>query len=191
MSSENIGDGTQSTQLIRKADQEPRKDQHHSTIDPAAAVDSEDTLGKSILDDLDKDALPGSRKRSIWDGWNGSFVMVFGVCLPLMTILLGCASCPKRLTLVALNHPIETIAELFLLIAVPVINYRVWSALCEDTVRFSPFPRARATYLGLALGTSLVTCAISVAGLIIGSRWLTSELGTTFDTGFFLIASLS
>lgn len=56
-------------------------------------------------------------KRRIWQGWEGLAITTFGIALPSLVLAMSAMSMPKRMTLVMLNHPLETIAELLLLIS--------------------------------------------------------------------------
>lgn len=95
-------------------------------------------------------------------------------------------SIPKRLTLVLLNHPLETIIELSLIVAVPLANYLIWSAISRNTFRFNLW---KGLALGGAIGTSLLTAAICIAA-VFGGQQLQGEIGTAFATGFTWIALL-
>ena len=190
MSIENIENKMPPTPVAGEAELGNPKRPPFPGIDSTRPPGSVECIDHSVLDDLDKDTLPGSRKRPVWEGWNGTFVMLFGVLLPVLTIAIYFISCPKRIALVTINHPLETLAELLLVIAVPVINYRVWSALRDDTLRFAPFSRTRPIYLGLAFGSSLIT-SVCFARMIFGCNEFADQLGTDFDAGYLTIAVLS
>jgi hypothetical protein len=152
---------------------------------------NQDAADQSLLNDWDREAIPKPCERPLWQGLDGLSVMLFGVVIPLSLIVLSSAVCPKGLTMVLLNHPVETIAEAILLFAIPAINYRVWSSICKDTLRFSSFSRILLTRLGIALGASSIVSAVCVAALIFGCKQPESQDITGFDLGFFLIAIMS
>ncbi len=62
--------------------------------------------------------------------------MSLGVLLP--GVLLGAAAvaCCDRITIMILQHPLETLTELALALMVPVANYVVWKSLSRDDRRF-------------------------------------------------------
>lgn len=166
------------------------------TVSAAEAADrpeveplkSKEADTSTLLDDWDSDLIKQPAKRKLWQGWDGLTVMTFGVMVPFLMILFGFASCPKRLTLVAINHPVETIAEILMLLAVPAINFRVWSSLCKNSIALS---LRHSFVLGIAAGTSLMVALACLAGVIVGSRELESHIGTGFNTGFCFLVALS
>jgi hypothetical protein len=130
-------------------------------------------------------AIPKPKK--VWHGIDGLGITVFGVLVPALMIVISCISMPKRLTLVLLNHPIETIIEMLLIMAIPLVNYLVWASFCKDKMRVS---RWTPILLGVAIGTCVLIAGVSAAGLIIGYKQL-AEIGTEFTTGFSWMAMLS
>ncbi len=134
---------------------------------------------ENITNQIDGSATP--KRRRLWQGIDGLAVMVFGVLLPSLLAVLGCASAPKRMTLVLLNHPLETIAELILLFGIPAVNYMAWSSLCRNNMRFTP---VRGMALGATFCASAALGAICIAAEFCGSSQLACDLGTNFSTGF-------
>jgi hypothetical protein len=135
----------------------------------------------------DDDIVPVTKKVSLWQGWQGLAVMFFGVWVPAALVALGSISIPKRLTLVLLNHPLETAIELLLVLGIPIVNYVTWSALCKNDLRFSI---RRGIALGSAIATAtLVACTCSAA-LFWGCKDLQAEISTNFATGFCFLAIL-
>ena len=63
--------------------------------------------------------------------------MLFGVVLPALITSFGAMSAPKRISLLVLNHPVETICEIVLIASIPLINYLLWNSLCKNNRRFS------------------------------------------------------
>jgi hypothetical protein len=136
---------------------------------------------KSTMEDWERESISEPRQQGQWQGLSGISVMLFGVVLPSVLLVMGCASIPKRITLVLLNHPIETLVEMGLLFSIPVVNYVVWSAICKNNIRFS---RLRDAALGMVTCASGIVSIICAAGLALGSHELFAEVGTAFSTGF-------
>ncbi len=137
----------------------------------------------------DDEAIPPPpERRKLWQGIDGIGVMTFGVALPLIMTALCIASCPKRATLVILNHPVETLLEIFLLLTIPFMNFRVWSALCRNDARFS---LSRGLLLGMSIAASLIISCLSFAAIPAGYAELQAAIGTDFTTGFFIIGALA
>ncbi|CAN5513601.1 hypothetical protein BH10CYA1_BH10CYA1_53270 [soil metagenome] len=149
----------------------------------ASADDSVDSWGDPIQQE------PKQKRFKVWQGLDGIAVMMFGVIIPAFILAAGCASVPKRLTLVLLDHPVETIAELLLLALIPLTNYVMWSALRKDDVRLS---LKRGIALGSSMITSLAVCGVSMAALSCGNQtMLQTEIGTSFDAGFTWLAVMA
>lgn len=148
------------------------------TTDESAEADPYDPVTGDWVD------LSVPAKKTLWSGWDGISIMLAGVCLPALVIGMSIISIPKRLTLVLLNHPIETIVELLLIVGIPLANFLVWSALRKNKYRHSVI---RGVTLGSAIGTSLITIAICIAAVFAGHQ-LESEIGSGFSAGFVCIA---
>lgn len=147
-----------------------------------------ETAGNAEHADAWTDDLLVPKPKGVFHGLEGIAVMMFGVAIPSL-MAVGCAlSAPKRLTLVVLNHPVETIAELVLIAAVPFTIFFTWKSICRNNVTYSPF---RGTALGAAIGTSLFIAGVCLAALFNGCHLLESEVGTSFTTGFSWITFLS
>lgn len=129
-----------------------------------------------------------SDKELMWKKLEGFTVMMFGVAFPFLCMLWTCLACPKRMTLVILNHPVETLLELTLILLVPIVNWRVWNALSKGYIRYS---FARGAIMGATIGTSLIVSGISFAGLLYATKDLQEAIGTDFTTGFSIISLLA
>lgn len=138
------------------------------------------------LDDWASEFMAGPQNKGLWQGLDGRAVMTFGVALPGFLIALCASSMAKRLTLVLISHPVETLVELALVCCIPIMNYLVWSSICQSNVRFS---RTRDIALGATIGASLIVCIVCAAGLFVASRGLVTEIGTEFATGFAFISA--
>lgn len=132
---------------------------------------------------------PKPKRFKVWQGLDGIAVMMFGVVIPATILAASCASVPKRLTLVLLDHPVETIVELLLLALVPLTNYAMWSALRKDDVRLT---LKRGIALGSSMITSLAVSGISMAALCNSNQtMLETEIGTSFDAGFIWLSVMA
>lgn len=119
--------------------------------------------------------------------FNDLCVLSMGVLVPVSILLLGSAFAAKRLTLVLLNHPLETVVQLLFAVLIPLANFRMWKLLKRQDYRFSPL---RGLFSGAAIGSALMICSVSTAAMIAGSDVMESEIGTTFGTGFTFLSSL-
>jgi hypothetical protein len=134
-------------------------------------------------------SMPAKATSSI--GLGGFTTLAFSVILPALTLIFGLIL-PKRVILVLLNHPLETLAEIILLLSIPLINYFVWSALAKSSVRY---PKSASIGLGISIGTSLIVSTICGAGLFFGCQ--NGQAGAVFDMGFtsigfmYLLAALA
>lgn len=145
--------------------------------------------GNSCYDEWDddiKDLNPQSRNP--WSGLSGVAVMSFGVVAPLLITTLMVLTCPKRITLLLLNHPLETILELFIWMIIPYANYRVWSAICRNDTRFS---LTRGILLGISIFAGLLVGTLSMLVIPFSSEYLANNASTDFLTGFFVLGALA
>ncbi|HEY9731940.1 MAG TPA: hypothetical protein V6C89_08510 [Drouetiella sp.] len=132
---------------------------------------------------------PKPKRFKVWQGLDGIAVMMFGVVIPATILAASCASVPKRLTLVLLDHPVETIVELLLLALIPLTNYAMWSAFRKDDVRLT---LKRGIALGSSMITSLAVSGISMAALCNSNQtMLETEIGTSFDAGFIWLSVIA
>lgn len=127
-------------------------------------------------------------KRRIWQGWEGLAITIFGIALPALVTGMSFMSMPKRLTLVILNHPLETIAELLLLISIPVANYTIWSAICNNDLRYS---LKRGISMGAAVMSALVMAGVCIAGVFADNSSLVNDIGDSFSVGFVGLAIIA
>lgn len=154
--------------------------------DPNAAATGDASGGAHTEDWIEELAIP--KPKRIWSGANGLLFTVFGIIAPALMIFSTCASMPKRITLVMLNHPLETAVELLLVLAIPLANLFAWSQLCKNNVKF---PRSASFLLGSGIASCLTIAAICTTALFVGTEQLSSEIGTDFSAGFAWIALLS
>jgi hypothetical protein len=134
-------------------------------------------------DDL---GLPKNRK--LWQGLEGKAVMILGVVVPIIMLGAGCMSAPKRITLLLLNHPLETSIELLLMASIPFSILLIWSSLCKNNISYT---LSRGIALGASIGSALTVAAVCLAALFHGSNELQDSIGTDFTTGFCWLAFLA
>jgi len=115
-------------------------------------------------------------------------IVTLGVVIPLGMLLTGCAFAAKRLTLVLLNHPLETCIQILFALLIPLANFRMWRSLKREDHRFSAL---RGVLAGSAVGAALTICAVCTAALIVGCDTLQSRIGTTFETGFSALSAFT
>lgn len=115
-------------------------------------------------------------------------VTIFGIAIPTLMFLAACMSMPKRVSLVLINHPLETLAEILLIAALPIMNYVVWSALCKNKFKYS---KAASAGLGAATMGMVVVAGVCIAGMLAGGEQMMSGSGTDFSVGFAWLAFLA
>ncbi len=157
------------------------KDTADSTADNTA-YDADDFANDEFTDKKPKI----TRLRINWKwvppfSFNDLCVVSLGILIPLCMLFVGSGFAAKRLTLVLLNHPIETAVQLGLAVLIPLANYRMWRSLKRQDHRFSLI---RGLLSGAAIGTAMTIAAVFTAATICGSDTLQSRIGTTFETGF-------
>lgn len=169
--------------------QEPKKGVLNSYISKVAAA------ANVIQEEIETPKADGIKSffanhpyAKLWSSISGKAVMTFGVVVPALMLTLFTAFCAKRLTLVLLNHPLETVAELLLLLSIPFFNFRLWRAICTGKMKAS---LKRGLACGIAMSSSILVTVVGVASLFAGSSELSDTIGTGFSTGFMLIAMLA
>lgn len=138
--------------------------------------------------EINSEIPPIPKPKRIWHGLDGKAVTVFGIAAPSVMIAFTAAAIPKRITLMLLNHPVETGIELALLALVPYANYLVWSSITNQRVKF---PRAGAFALGLAIASSLITAAVCIAAMFVAREQFAEAIGTDFTLGFAWMAGFA
>ncbi|HEY9733563.1 MAG TPA: hypothetical protein V6C89_16710 [Drouetiella sp.] len=151
-----------------------------------ASDNESDVKAQSTADGWHDLSVPA--KRRIWQGWEGLAITTFGIALPTLVLGMSAMSMPKRMTLVMLNHPFETVAELLLLISVPIANYILWNAICNNHLRYS---LKRGISMGAALMSCLIAAAVCIAGLFADNSSLIDDTGDSFSAGFIGLAMIS
>jgi len=111
----------------------------------------------------EEELSPKLTLQRLFEGWDGTFVMGSGVLLPLILLSAFSVFCVQRLTLVFLNHPIETLVEYLLAALTPLITFMVWSSLRKNMISYSV---ARGIAMGVAVGSSATISAVSMWGAL-------------------------
>lgn len=146
-----------------------------SDLRPPKCLEPQGKLSDPLVDGDWHEELNLPRARSVFQGIDGIAVTLLGVVFPAALMVLFALVTTKRFTLVLLNHPLETLAEIILLMSIPVLNWLVWSALCKGK---SIFSRKVVTALGVAGGASICVSVISAAGLIAAAN---QQTGAAFE----------
>ncbi|HEY9776731.1 MAG TPA: hypothetical protein V6C81_23410 [Planktothrix sp.] len=158
-----------------------KKDETHQEDVNDSEQSKADSLGEKGGAEHEDDFVKAPKKKHLFSGIDGIAIMVLGVILPGLMLVTTAFSCPKRLTLVILNHPLESLGQLLLLLSIPVVNFSIWRALRKNDIRFNI---VRGLSLGAASATSLLVSGICVAALFFGRQDLQSEIGSSFSDGF-------
>jgi hypothetical protein len=133
--------------------------------DPTEDVQTTPQLNRSNArsddrnDHWSEDVAQGPNFSSLVSGWDGKFVMVFGVLIPALIFLGFTVTCIHRLILVVFAHPLETLAELVLVAEIPTAIFFTWRDLRQN---ISSYSLLRGIRLGTAIGASLVVAGISL-----------------------------
>ncbi len=169
---------------------------HESPCDlPSEDADSPDDASCSEgPDDPESDSESAKkktkklRKFNVKFGLQGLAVGLLGIMSPAFLLAATMLSTPKRITLVTLHHPVETILEFLLVIAIPIVNYLVWSAICKNRFNLS---RWLIMALGSCVGTGVLVAGICFAGLFGSHEDLVDAIGSDFTMGFAWLGALS
>jgi hypothetical protein len=155
------------------------------TSENADPLKSQEQSGNSSsdkpADESWSEALSEPKKRGIWRGLDGIAVMAFGVTIPLLMMTLCWMSAPKRFTLVLLNHPIESMIEIILLVGIPMTILLIWKSLCKNDASFSI---VRGLTLGGSIASAFLAALVCAGALFFSSTQLSSRIGTEFSSGF-------
>jgi hypothetical protein len=154
----------------------------------STASSNADRKKKKKEEEWDEELL-GPKPRRPWSGADGIAVLLFGVCLPFWLLFCCLSSIPHRLSLVILNHPVETLTELALVILIPTINAVAWAALCKHKVKFC---RLASLLLGAAAATGLVVAGASIAVMFAAaSPFSTASNDTEYFSGMAWLAAFA
>ncbi len=115
-------------------------------------------------------------------------VIVAGIGAPVLLIAAYGTACAERIVRLILKHPLETLLECALVIAVPVINSLVSHAISQRDGRFG---RRRGILIGLSIGTSALVTVISAAALCLGYPTVDRATGLGQEGFFACVAGIS
>ncbi len=181
-----IGDGTADNAKSAGEESVDGNGTDPDTEKPEANNDKED--GADSSKEWQDEVPPSKAKFRLLFGLQGLAVSLFGIILPAWVIVTSIMSTPKRITLVALHHPVETILEFLLVAGMPLVNYLVWSAICKSRTTLS---RWLVMALGASVGTGLVISGFCFASLFGSSEGLVDAIGSNFSMGFLYLSALS
>lgn len=98
----------------------------------------------------------------------GSFlVMIFGILIPILLPLLFVIGCHKRLVLLLLAHPLETLVAVALCLSIPITNFKMHNAISKNKFVFGLKPGLAA---GLAMGTALTIAIACLAATAVNTN---------------------
>lgn len=117
-------------------------------------------------------------------GANG-IVTLFGIIGPSLSLACWGTSCLDRIILLLLKHPVEMVAELALLLNIPISNFLIMSAVARKDLRH---PLRNGILIGTAIGTSLAGVLFCLTSLVLGYPVVDYE-GTSFAPLFILIGT--
>jgi hypothetical protein len=135
-----------------------------------------------------QDDLGLPKNRNLWQGLDGKAVMLLGVVIPVFLTAASCTAAPKRITLLLLNHPLETSIEILLIAAIPISILLIWSSLCKNNISYT---LGRGIALGASIGSAITVAGVCLAALFHGSAQLQDSIGTDFTTGFCWLAFMA
>jgi hypothetical protein len=104
------------------------------------------------------------------------FVSLFGIVGPVLSMACWGATCLDRIILLLLKHPVEMVAELALLINIPLSNFLIMSAFSRKDLRH---PLRNGIMIGTAIGISLVGLLFCITSVALGYPVL-DNLGNSF-----------
>ncbi|MBX9691053.1 MAG: hypothetical protein K2Z81_01645, partial [Cyanobacteria bacterium] len=172
------GGGTQTLDPANNSN-ERQSGEHDEHSTDTSSTDTND------LKDIFRSELPPEPERcSVWNGWQGPFVMGLGVILPVMLIVSASIACHERIVLLLLKQPIETLVEMALVLTIPVANFDTWHALCKSDYRAS---MRRGVLNGVAIGASAFTFLLTIVAVLLHYPTVSSD-GTRHGFEFFVIS---
>lgn len=128
---------------------------------------------------------PKYKFKKLWQGWDGAFIMTFGVTIPALLFLAFNLMCIQRLVLVSINHPFETLAEWLLAANIPATICATWYSLRANTNRYS---LKNGINMGAAIGACLIVMAVAVCGV---TARVGCETNMSMNLAWFALTSLA
>ncbi len=109
---------------------------------------------------------PARQDRGLWLNGSKILIMTFGVLIPILLPALFVIGGHKRLVLLLLAHPLETLIAIALCLSIPVTNLKLHRAICKDNFVFGLKPGLAA---GLAIGTALTIAITCLAATVVNT----------------------
>jgi hypothetical protein len=109
---------------------------------------------------------PAGPSQGLWFNGSKILIMIFGVIIPILLPALFVIGSHKRLVLLLLAHPLETLIAVALCLSIPVTNLKLHRAICKDNFVFGLKPGLAA---GLAIGTALTVAITCLAATVVNT----------------------
>lgn len=129
----------------------------------------------------------------LWFMGKSFLVMIFGIIIPILLPTLFAMGSHKRLVLLLLAHPLETLVAITLCLSIPITNFKMHKAIWKDNFVFGLKPGLAA---GLAIGTALtiaITCLTANTGITSNEAYVYYQdgliLGNMWAIGLLYLAS--
>ena len=138
------------------------RDSHTTqTLERERHAHSDDDLADNLEDDLDDrgDDDSAQSNHGLWFASTSFLVMIFGIIIPILLPALFGIFSHKRLVLLLLAHPLETLAAVALCLSIPLTNLKMHQAIRKNNFVFGLKPGLAA---GLAMGTALTLSLIHI-----------------------------
>lgn len=135
--------------------------ERHSNPDDDLRDNSEDDLETDLDERWSEDSVQTNNGR--WFEGASFLVVIFGILIPIMLPALFVTFSHKRLVLLLLAHPLETLVAIALCLSIPITNLKMHQATRKNNFVFGLKPGLAA---GLAMGTALtitITCLAATA----------------------------
>lgn len=138
------------------------------TLERERHAHSDDDLADNLEDDLDDrgDDDSAQSNRGLWFASTSFLVMIFGIIIPILLPALFVIFSHKRLVLLLLAHPLETLAAVALCLSIPLTNLKMHQAIRKNNFVFGLKPGLAA---GLAMGTALTITVACLAATAVGT----------------------
>lgn len=143
-------------------------------------------------DHVDYDSVTGGVEdgkppRPSWMQWDNVNALTFGVVFPAVAILAATIMNFESLWHMVVRRPAETLVEMLFILAVPVLNQRLWTAFAR---RDSRHPIRVSVYAGVSITVSLLIFAITCACIGTGYPMM-DEGGVTHGHDYAFIATIA
>lgn len=136
-------------------------------------------LKSRFFDEHDAPAAesPSEAQRLPWEHLGPT---LFGVIFPAVAIAAAAVVNCESLWHMTVRRPVETLIEMAFIVAVPILNQRLWTAFARCDGRH---PIRVGVYAGVAITTSLITLIIASACLFLGYPTI-DEMGAAHTNAF-------